>query len=526
MIISLYGPPGSGKTSVGRLLADNLGLPFYDLDGEIERRAGKTIPEIFAAEGEAGFRRRERLEALRLLEAGDAVAALGGGALLDGELRERIEAAGPVLCLWASIEVLAGRLGGDPAQRPLLMGETPWMLEALLAKRAAHYLSFASQLDTTGLDPAQAAWQAQVLLGRFHIKGLDGDCDVRAQPEGLDGLGWELRAHGLNGPVALVSDENVAAVYAGRAAASLEEAGYPSRVVLLAAGEQHKTIASVGRLWDAFLSAGLERGSTVVALGGGVVSDLAGFAAATFLRGLPWAVVPTSLLAMVDASLGGKTGADLPQGKNLVGAFHAPRLVLADPQLLGSLPPVELRCGMAEVVKHGVIGDADLFAACQDGGPLAGPGGQADWGEIVRRSMGVKVHVIQEDPFEKGRRAVLNFGHTVGHAVEAASGLRIRHGEAVSIGMVAETRLAEEMGLAEAGLAERLAHTLAALGLPVELPADLDGRELLAAVGVDKKRQAGKARFSLPVRIGEVSYGVIVEEAALCRLFSSCTGQT
>jgi 3-dehydroquinate synthase len=341
------------------------------------------------------------------------------------------------------------------------------------------------------------------------------------RPGSLDDLGEKLQELGLKGPLAVVSDENVAALYAGRVSRSLATSGYSSQLVVLPAGEQHKTVASLGRLWEAFLAAGLERGSTVVALGGGVVSDLAGFAAATFLRGLGWAIVPTSLLGMVDASLGGKTGADLPQGKNLVGAFHAPTLVLADPRLLDTLPQVEMRCGLAEAIKHAVIADAALFESCLRSWPHA----QMDYDELVRRSMAVKIRVIQQDPLEKGQRAVLNFGHTIGHAVEAASGLQIRHGEAVSIGIVAETCLAEQIGLAEEGLADKIGNLLNAVGLPIEIPRTLECQALIAAIGVDKKRQGGKVRFSLPVRIGEVKYGVEIEEAVLCDLFSSCTGQ-
>ncbi len=442
--------------------------------------------------------------------------------MLDGDTRARVEAEGPVLCLSASLQTLAERLSGDKNQRPLLSGELLQRLEALLSQREAHYASFPLRMDTTMLSLEQAAWQAQVRLGRFYVRGMDVGCSVRVQSGGMYDLGDRLRSQGLAGPVVLVSDENVAALYAGNITQSLASAGYACQIAVLPAGEQHKTIASVSRLWEAFLSARLERGSTVVALGGGVVSDLAGFAAATFLRGLPWVILPASLLGMVDASLGGKTGADLPQGKNLVGAFHSPGLVLADPRLLNTLPPVELRCGLAEVVKHAVIGDADLFQSLECNGPTI----IVDWEQVVCRSMGVKIQIIQEDPLEKGRRAVLNFGHTVGHAVETASGLYIRHGEAVSIGMVAETRLAERMGLAKVGLADKIAGLLNTLGLPTEIPQTLDRRMLVAAVGVDKKRQAGKARFSLPTRLGEVIYGVEIEETALCDLFSSCTGQT
>jgi 3-dehydroquinate synthase len=313
--------------------------------------------------------------------------------------------------------------------------------------------------------------------------------------------------------VVLVSDENVAKLHAGRAAASLQTAGYLVRTAVLPPGETHKTYAAVARLWEAFLAAGIERGSTVVALGGGVVSDLAGFAAAVFLRGVRWAVVPTSLLAMADASLGGKPGADLPQGKNLIGAFHPPSLVLADPALLASLPEAELRSGLAEVVKHGILSDPALFAACAEGWQRLHSGGfnLAAWDEIVRRAMAVKIRFIEADPYERGQRAALNLGHTVGHALEQVTHYQTRHGEAVSIGMVAESRLAEQIGLAERGLAGEIAAVLRGLGLPVEVPAGVSRESLLEAMRVDKKRASGKVRFALPVRIGEVRWGVTVD---------------
>ena len=392
-------------------------------------------------------------------------------------------------------------------------------LSALVERRAGHYASFPLALDTTGLSLEAAVQEAKVRLGAFRVGGMGAGYSVRVRPGSLDGLGEALRMAGLAGPVALVSDENVAARYGQRAAAALEASGYAVRTAVLPPGETQKTYAAVARLWDAFLDAGLERGSTVVALGGGVVSDLAGFAAAVFLRGVRWAVVPTSLLGMADASLGGKTGADLPRGKNLIGAFHPPSLVLADPLLLASLPEAELRSGLAEVVKHGILGDPALFAACAQGWEHLAAGGfqAAAWDEIVRRAMAVKIRFIEADPYERGPRAALNLGHTVGHAVEQRSGFQVRHGEAVAIGMVCEARLAEQIGLAERGLAEEIAAVLRGLGLPVEVPAGLSRESLLEAMQVDKKRAGGKVRFALPARIGEVRWGIAVEPDQILR---------
>ncbi|OGO34900.1 MAG: 3-dehydroquinate synthase [Chloroflexi bacterium RBG_16_57_11] len=332
--------------------------------------------------------------------------------------------------------------------------------------------------------------------------------DVRVAKDSLDTVGTALQACEFKGPLGLVSDENVAGLYADRVMEALRQTGYNTYLASIPAGEQYKTLATVARLWEAFLAGGLERGSTVIALGGGVVGDLAGFAASVYLRGVPWVAAPTSLLAMVDASLGGKTGADLPQGKNLIGAFHPPSLVLADPQVLASLPVIELRNGLAEVVKHGVLADPVLFELCSRGWETV----QENLDEIVRRAMAVKIRVIQEDPYERGSRASLNLGHTLGHAIETASDYRIKHGEAVAIGMVFAARLSERLGLASPGLVEAIAATLRSLDLPTDLPPGLDHHRLLSGLRVDKKRSAGKVRWVLPGRIGEVRWGIEVDE--------------
>jgi 3-dehydroquinate synthase len=248
----------------------------------------------------------------------------------------------------------------------------------------------------------------------------------------------------------------------------------------------------------------LERGSPVVALGGGVTTDLAGFAAATYLRGVPWVALPTSLLGMVDASLGGKTGFDLPQGKNLVGVFNPPRLVLADPHTLQTLPAREFCSGMAEVIKAGIIADPALFHLCAQGWEAV----QASLEKVIRHAMAVKVRLIQQDPYEGGERAVLNLGHTIGHALELVSGYRLAHGEAVAVGMVVETRLAEALGIAQMGLADEIAVVLRRFNLPVGIPPGLDQQAIFDAMQVDKKKHLGELRFSLPVKIGEVKPGI------------------
>jgi shikimate kinase / 3-dehydroquinate synthase len=506
--IFLYGPSGSGKSTLGNILAQNLKIPFVDLDEEIETRSGVAIPEIFASQGEAGFRAKERQTLGLILQPKEQVIALGGGALTTSENRALAEANGQIILLNASTDTLLARLQADTIVRPLLAGDARENLANLLAKRADHYDSFPLKVDTGGKIPQDIAWEIQMLLGRFHVCGMETrqnpGYDVRVQPEGLDELGTALQQRGLRGPVVVVTDENVGELYLARVTASLTKVGFESHGITLPPGEHHKTPDTVSKLWDGFLSAKIERGSTIVGLGGGVVGDLTGFAASSYLRGVPWVAVPTTVLAMVDASLGGKTGADLPQGKNLIGAFYPPRLVLADPAVLQTLPQAEFTSGMAEVIKHGIIGDAELIQIPNSRNPEG-------FGELVRRGMAVKVRVIEEDPYEKGLRAALNYGHTVGHGVELVSGFEVRHGEAVAIGMVAEAHMAEQMGLAQPGLAGQITALLENAGLPTKIPPGLDRGKIIATMRQDKKKADGIVRYALPAAIGDVRVGIEVD---------------
>jgi len=505
-LIWVYGPPGSGKSSVGAEVARQLSLPFWDADEQIQSVSGASIPEIFSREGETGFRSRESRVIADLAAQPGGVIALGGGALLDRENRYLVESTGRVICLEAPFAILLERLEQQGDARPLVAGDLSARLEGLLTSRGEHYASFPLRLDASA--PAeQVAWDALVRLGAFHVRGMGNGYDVRVERGGVSKVGERLAARQLRGPVVLVSDEHVSAYYGVQVLASLKNAGYEASLLTIPPGESNKTIQTIQQMWDGFLAARMDRSSTVLALGGGVVGDMAGFAAATYLRGVNWSVLPTTLLAMADASLGGKTGIDLSTGKNLVGAFYPPRMVLADPDVLRTLPEAELRSGMAEVIKSGVIADAALFDMCSSGWQAV----QVGLDEVVRRAMAVKISVIQADPYEKGPRAALNLGHTIGHAVELVSGYRLRHGEAVSIGMMAEARLAEMLGIAQVGLADQISAVLVGLALPVKIPAELDQQAVIGAIQVDKKRVAGKVRFALPVRIGEVRVGVEID---------------
>ena len=342
--------------------------------------------------------------------------------------------------------------------------------------------------------------------------------DIRIASGGLDYLGaWlagdESPLVKLGQKVLVVSNPVVFDLYGKRAIASLKDVGYDVCQCILPAGEQYKNMESIAKIHDAAYENRLERGSAMVALGGGVVGDMTGFAAATWLRGIAVVQVPTSLLAMVDASMGGKTGVNHPKGKNLIGAFHQPKLVLIDSQVLETLPVREFRAGVAEVIKYGVIWDAPLFEALEAAERLDDFAAVSDelLQMMLNHSCQAKADVVSQDVKEAGIRAILNYGHTVGHAVESLTGYsEVNHGEAVAIGMVAAARLAEEMsasGWTESNWTEALTKRQQVLlektQLPVALPDSVDIDDVLIALKSDKKVKAGKVRFVLPRRLGE-----------------------
>ena len=504
-LIFLYGPPGCGKSSLGQTLAQHLHRDFIDLDERIETFVGRSIPDIFKYQGEAAFRTFENSVLKTVIQGSShTVIALGGGALLAEENRTAVQAAGKVLCLTASYNTLLPRLSQAERERPLLADDPGEALRTLLTKRSQHYKSF-NPLEIDGLDLSQMLERAQRRLGLFHVDGMGVGYDVMISPGLLHQVGEICLEKDVKGPIVVVSDINVAAHYRESLLTSLHRVGYQTSFVELPSGEKHKTIATLEFLWQAFLEAGLERSSTVLALGGGVVSDLAGFAAATYKRGVPWIVCPTSLLAMVDAGLGGKTGVDLPQGKNLIGAFHAPQFVVVDPDCLNTLPADEVRNGMGEVIKHGIIADPALFNLCCQNW-------QEQLTKIVTAAIAVKINIICQDPLEKGYRAVLNLGHTVGHALETASGFRLKHGEAIAVGLLAEAKIAEQNGVAHSQeLSALIVKALIQVGLSTHIPARIDLDQVMQLMQHDKKSAGGVVRFSLPLEIGKAGIGYQVD---------------
>jgi 3-dehydroquinate synthase len=539
--IVLTGFMGTGKTVVGRCLARRLGLPFYDMDSIVEARTGCPIPQIFQEEGEVAFRVLEAEAAAATRPLRDCVLAAGGGALLRPENLAAFREGGIVLGLTASPEVILRRVE-ETQDRPLLSGgDRGARVAALLEAREPAYAQADWRVDTTALEPGAvadriAAWLAE--RGSFASRERRGVAtaaaafEAPAGPLGIDvplaggayrilvgaGLlgrvGYELVTLGHRGRVAIVTDDGVPSQHVEAAVGSLRATGVGVEVIQVPAGEGAKSLDQVARLYDRFVAAGLDRGSMVLALGGGVVGDLAGYAAATFLRGLPLVQIPTTLLAQVDSSVGGKVGVNLPQGKNLVGAFYQPRLVLADVAALATLPPREFRSGLAEVVKYAVIADPGLFDLLEEEAPRLSPAAGHLLASIVARCCRIKAQVVALDQREQGWRAILNFGHTFGHALEAAAGYGgLAHGEAVAIGMVAAARLAWRRGLCGRAHVDRVLRLLERLGLPTRCP--LPAGRVLPYITSDKKARGGVPRFVLTRGMADVTLAPVHEREEL-----------
>ncbi len=515
--ITLTGFMGTGKSTVGQLLAEQLNLVFVDSDHLIEERDGRSVATIFREEGEAFFRHLEGEIARELGNRRGLVIATGGRMILDASNAAALEATGPVFCLTAGAKTILSRLANEPGQRPLL--DVPDPLErvrALQREREAGYSRFA-QIDTNGKSPQQIASEITLLLDKeiLPIRYPNGRYQVVV---GSDLLPAVRELASIRGPLAIITDSNVGSLHA-------ERCGAVRCVTTIPAGEEFKTLATVQQIYDELLTCGIDRQGTILALGGGVVGDMAGFVAATYMRGIDIVQCPTSLLAMVDASVGGKCGVDLPQGKNLIGAFKQPVGVLADLSTLITLPAEEFAAGLAEVIKAGLIADPVLFAYLTSGPLLAPPGDRqaaASLSSLIADAIRVKRDVVEADPFEEGRRAVLNLGHTFAHAIEQVSGYAVRHGEAVAMGLVAAAHLSAALGYCDPALQSRVAAALQNASLPTRIPANLPGTALYAGMGSDKKKAAGNLRFVLVREVGDVFVTGDVPEEVVMKTLHAC----
>lgn len=549
--IFLVGLMGAGKTTVGRALAKRLNKQFIDSDQEIEARTGASIPLIFEIEGETSFRQREA-EVIRDLTAQqDIVLATGGGAILNAESRAYLKSRGTVIYLRASVNSILQRTSHDK-NRPLLQTADPRKtIEELSRTREPFYNEVADIVIDTGRPNVQFLMQSilaqlgpehtqsptpasqqqdsfskhitMAQLSSFHT--LHVDLGARSYPISI---GQELlsdpavvAAHIAGPRVAIVTNTVVAPLYLERLSKTLEAAGKRVTQIILPDGEEEKNWANLMKIFDVLLEEKCDRKTTLVALGGGVIGDMTGFAAGAYMRGVPFVQVPTTLLSQVDSSVGGKTGINHPLGKNMIGAFYQPQAVIADTSTLNTLPARELSAGLSEVIKHGAIIDAPFFdwieaniskLVAKDPDALA---------YAIKRSCEIKADVVRQDEREGGLRAILNFGHTFGHAIEAGMGYGVwLHGEAVGCGMVMAAELSHRLGFIDAPSKERIVALVKAAGLPTVAP-DLGVARWLELMEVDKKNEGGEIKFILLKPLGK-SIITTVPQDILLETLNAC----
>ncbi len=519
--VVLSGAMGTGKSTVGRQVADALGRAFFDVDTAIEERAHKTCGQILRDDGAAAFRRLEREVAEELLFAGfDApkVVALGGGTLCDhGDATapgDRLAFARRVHQECTSVlldvdpndqqawETLQARTSADTADRPLLALDGRALLTARLDAYRHAFLRVnpLRATDVVVADVLSLVNACESLRAQnpapLAVRSPSGSYPVWCTNGGLAHLADALFAAGLRPTSALVVTSPAIAVHAEAARQSLSDAGIQVHLVNVPEGEAHKTVQTLESLWDAAASARLGRDDVVVAVGGGVIGDMAGFCAATYMRGTPVVQVPTTLLSMVDASVGGKVAVDRPQGKNLVGHFWSPSAVLVDVDTLKTLPREERRAGLSEALKHaylsadeGLRTDIRAFAPAfvAESDALCSP-------DLLRKAIAVKRDIVEADPFERGVRATLNFGHTFAHALEKIRGYSYRHGDAVAVGMRAAAHFGHALGKTPKHVVDAIESDLDVLGL--DQTADgLAATALADAMLGDKKQAKGKLRL-------------------------------
>ncbi|MEB3284807.1 MAG: 3-dehydroquinate synthase [Candidatus Sericytochromatia bacterium] len=501
--IVLTGYMGAGKTTVGATLAAQLGWDFIDTDRLIEQMAGRPVSEIFQ-EGETHFRLWERQAIATLPGRVDLVVATGGGAVLDEETRAILATLGPVVYLDAPVETLWQRVKND-THRPLALNRE--MFAARHAVRKLLYRRFALSYATHEGDPQSVATAiAADLLApveQINVNLAERSYTITMAPGSLPSLPHYVG--GEPGPCLLITDDGVPAWFLEVVMASLTLAGYQPHCEIVGAGERHKSLETAEKLFEACLRAGLQRRHPIISLGGGVVGDMAGFVAATYMRGVPFIQVPTTLLSQVDAAVGGKVGVNFRGTKNLVGAFYQPSAVLIDATTLLTLKARDYRAGLAEVVKYGLMADGALFMLLESEVARLADRPLALLNTLIARCCEIKARIVEQDEREGelGLREALNLGHTLAHALESVLGEEgLNHGEAVGLGLILETRIAVQRGLAAPSLLERIEELLVGLGLPTLLP-PCSEHDVIDAARRDKKNQGAGVRMVLLQDLGK-----------------------
>lgn len=539
--IILVGMMGAGKTTIGKSLARYTGKQFFDSDHEIQERTGVKIPVIFEIEGESGFRKRESQILRRLVRKTDIVLATGGGAILSKDNRRFLKQSGIVVYLRATVNDLYCRTRHDK-NRPLLQTkDLRAKLTELYAQRDQFYRETAHIIIDTGkqnisslirelIDRLIAFDSGQPIDKEHTMRTLSVEFSASAEKRNYPiyiGNGILARAELIvsclqQKRVAIVSNNTVAPLYLDKLSTALEKNGVQTIPIIIADGEAYKNWETLNVIYDALLKKHCERNTTILALGGGVVGDLTGFAAATYLRGVPFIQIPTTLLAQVDSSVGGKTGINHALGKNMIGAFYQPRMVLADSATLDTLPDRELRAGLAEIIKYGLIRDPVFFEWLEQNMQRLLTRDPVTLIEAIQRSCENKAEIVAADERESGVRALLNLGHTFGHAIENGMGYGVwLHGEAVAAGTVLAAELSRRMKLMPEADVMRIRRIFRQAGLPVEAPR-MAPEKYLELMSLDKKVSAGKTRFIVLNRIGEAVMRADIAPRLIVETLSAC----
>jgi len=523
-VIVLFGFMGTGKTTLGRDLAVRLGVRCIDCDAEIERADGRSIAEIFDSENEETFRKLEREFIEQIDVSGGAVIATGGGMVADVFCRERLCAIGLPVLLDANPKILTQRIGNDP-DRPMLAtpGTRREQIGALYEKRREATDNIAIRLDTgyRSIDESVhdleriARTDGRSIPLRVSTRSFPGCppspagerlCAIRVGRGACKAAGARLAELNLKSRAVVLCPPSLTGIVDRCVSPSLHRQGIEWTQVALADGDENKTLDQVSVLIERLSDIGVARDTPVITVGGGVTGDVGGFVAATYMRGVPWVNVPTSLLAQIDAGIGGKVGVNARRAKNLVGAFYHPLGVICDPDLLTTLPRVELANGYAEAIKTAMVGDAAFFArllrAAQRG---VSPTDPELLDDVVVSCVRVKARIVEADPTERDLRRVLNLGHTLGHALEFAGGYgNIRHGEAVAIGLLAALRVAHRRAQIDASYISNVRNMISWAGLPATIPDGISAEAVARAISLDKKHREGHLTFVLPIAPGQV----------------------
>lgn len=535
--IILIGMMGSGKSTVGRALAKHLKMKFLDSDHEIQQRTGVSINHIFDVEGERGFRARESLEIELILQQDGIVLATGGGAILLECNRKIMRSRGIVVYLQANVNELWQRTRHDRA-RPLLQNDNPLQkLSDLYEERNHLYMDTADIVLQTGRQSVHSLiMQLNQCIENYNRKMNNVENPSQVLNVKLKERSYEIHVgsglldssdlllqHIPKKRAAIISNTTVAPLYLQSLQNRLSNAGVETISVILPDGEQYKTTSTLNQIYDGLLLNRCERSTPLIALGGGVIGDMTGFAAATYLRGVPFIQIPTTLLSQVDSSVGGKTGINHPLGKNMIGAFYQPRIVLADVSVLSTLPDRELSAGLAEIIKYGLIRDIEFLQWLEENIEALVNRDTEALKFAITKSCKNKAEIVGIDELENGERALLNLGHTFGHAIESGMGYGVwLHGEAVAAGTVMAAELSHRMGWLDRVDVERIKRIFIRAKLPVVAP-DLGVEKYLDLMGMDKKVEGGKIRFVLLKEVGQAVIEPSVPAELLKQTIESCT---